>query len=49
MQLQTILTYTLISIVLLCMVQGTEAHSNENDYLNSLKQLETEFDDSVTL
>ena len=45
MQLQTILTYTLIALVLLCMVQGTEAHSKEEEYLASFKKLEDEFGD----
>jgi hypothetical protein len=45
MQLQTILTYTLMSIVLLCLVQGTEAHSREEEYLQSMQRLEDEFGD----
>lgn len=47
MQLQTVLTWMLISIVLLIMVQGTEAYSSEDEYLSSLKDLESEFEDGL--
>lgn len=43
MQLQTMLTMCLMSVILLCLIQGTEAHSKEEDYLSSLGSLEEEF------
>eukprot|EP00512_Aurantiochytrium_limacinum_P007693 CAMPEP_0171532880 /NCGR_PEP_ID=MMETSP0959-20130129/15227_1 /TAXON_ID=87120 /ORGANISM="Aurantiochytrium limacinum, Strain ATCCMYA-1381" /LENGTH=50 /DNA_ID=CAMNT_0012077529 /DNA_START=67 /DNA_END=219 /DNA_ORIENTATION=- len=47
MNLQQVLTYTLISLLLLTLFRETEGHATEEEYLATVKDIEKEFNNDL--